>query len=433
MKGPTFLPTTTPQPQPPSSPPPYTKISTHKWFIAGIEVSVHGLEQLEETLIEQQYSSSESQSPRSSLELHTIYGLHPRGQDEAYMHPTVKTCVWDNYFYFPPTDSESPSQKKRREKKKKYVLGITFDHRNHGHRTYNPIANTSFRERAEAVLVVGVGGVGNTSINTTTTTTSLTAREGEGEGGVINPNHAIDMFTIYHGTYVDYLTISGVLTSYLSIYFSHQPNSQKFSSISWNQKAILMGVSLGAHSAYLALFGGAEGDSATTKNGDNEVQVLAVASVIGCADYTTLMRWRLLRQRMLPSPSTTSTTLTPTPTEFTTRTDPILPGEDAFLPSSFVQRVLRRWDPAMLLQNQNKNQNPGTADSPSSRPKKKLLVLTGGNDRLVPPEFSVGVVRELEERHGVEVRRVQWEEVGHEYTEEMGGEVRRFVRGVLED
>lgn len=85
-----------------------------------------------------------------------------------------------------------------------------------------------------------------------------------------NPSHAIDLFSMYHGTALDLALVVDYLPVYLRRPLRH----------------IAVGFSLGGHAAFLAL---------------DIPNVCAAAAVVGCVDYTKLMMHRAEKSRVDPA------------------------------------------------------------------------------------------------------------------------------------
>jgi dipeptidyl aminopeptidase/acylaminoacyl peptidase len=112
--------------------------------------------------------------------------------------------------------------------------------------------------------------------------------------------------------------------------------------------------------------------------------------IIGCPSYIELMEFRLRQQN--------------------------LPVEAPHLPKSFVQ-LLDREDPGSIYRRTNKI---------SERLKKPILVLSGGDDPLVPWSASETLISELQ-RESKNLKVNVYEGVGHEYAPQMGSDFYSWV------
>ncbi|RPB21262.1 hypothetical protein L211DRAFT_851626 [Terfezia boudieri ATCC MYA-4762] len=258
------------------------------------------------------------------------------------------------------------------------LLGISFDQRNHGAREVSPLANYAF----------------------------TSPRLPHPHAHEPNPTHAMDMLGIYAGTTLDLGLIIDLLPSYLEFHFNPPSTTAPYIPLPPITQHIALGVSLGGHAAYLAAL--------------HLPKITSAIIVIGCPDYPALMLHRLKQCKLLP----------PTDNTISTR----------YLPNSFLDLITST--PPSL------SSHPQLAGSPLlTRPGialldalagKKLLVLSGKQDRLVPAELASGFVQSV--RKGVQqvgralfgtgagIREVLFEGVGHEFTEGMAVEVRGFVR-----
>jgi dienelactone hydrolase len=214
------------------------------------------------------------------------------------------------------------------------ALTLSLDHRNHGTRLADAAQNNAWRQG--------------------------------------NPTHAVDMFSTYQGTTSDLTQVLDYLPSYLF------PRGERRIG-----RCVVVGVSLGGHSAWLSLL--------------HDAKVSAAAVVIGCADYCALMQDRGVKSRI---------------PDFAV-------GDCASFPGSLLE-VVKQWDPAAIGKEEVVRRLKG----------KKVLVLSGGGDKLVPYRCSEEVLEWLK-AGGVGVRDVVYEGVGHECTTAMVEELGRWVRTVV--
>lgn len=201
-----------------------------------------------------------------------------------------------------------------------------------------------------------------------------------------NPTHALDMFSIYHGTQIDLSMIISYLPAYIfPTYHSPYTLSQH----------LVAGVSLGGHSAYLTLV--------------HEPRITAGVVVIGCPDYTRLMTHRAEKSRLECG------------------------VEGLFQSKEFPENLLdavKGVDPAAI-----------GIDEITRRgllKGKKILTLSGGVDRLVPYACSEVFLNALKGAHsagvlGGELTDIIYPGVGHECTSEMVRELSKFVNRWVEE
>lgn len=158
-----------------------------------------------------------------------LYLLHPRLGDKGNMEQMAYACVdaWNSYRQLGPATGRARVLD---------LLVVTLDHRNHGQRLYDKMANRDWTH---------------------------------------NPRHAADMFSIIEGTTADVAH----LIRYLPLYVD-MPKTRNIS------KNLVAGVSLGGHVAWQCLFNVRGVDSAM--------------SVLGCPDFGSLMRWRAAHATDLP-------------------------------------------------------------------------------------------------------------------------------------
>jgi pimeloyl-ACP methyl ester carboxylesterase len=263
-------------------------ISWERYNVAGILLTVYGLEEL----------------PENKENVTCLWLLHGRGdtQDSMSFIAAAMIRAWN----------------KRKQENEKSLICVSFDQRNHGSRMIDNRANESWNAG--------------------------------------NPTHGPDMYTLFTGTAQD-----------VSQLISHLPAYLPFRPRGW----MCGGVSLGAHATWHCVL--------------HDSRITAGIMIIGCADYANLMTDRAIRSKL---PSCTST-------------DP--PGQKFLgskdFPPSLLEAIRQR-DPAGLLLGELDDPNAHTSEPtegekarlrPILREKlagKKLLVLSGGKDRLVPYQQS---------------------------------------------
>ncbi|KAG1836211.1 Alpha/Beta hydrolase protein [Suillus subalutaceus] len=183
-----------------------------------------------------------------------------------------------------------------------------------------------------------------------------------------NDQHAVDMYTIQTGTAEDVSFIIDHLPSFL------YPSGER-TIAEWG----ICGVSLGGHSTWIAL--------------SREPRLTLGIPIIGCPDYT-----KLISQRARSSG---------------------IPFSPPYFPDSF-KTYIETHDPAQLPYRAKDTSNPFLG--------KKVLVLSGKEDKLVPWVASAEFVDGLEVGEGGVKRVVVEEGAGHECTSGMRKEAGLFVR-----
>lgn len=186
-----------------------------------------------------------------------------------------------------------------------------------------------------------------------------------------NDQHAVDMYTIQTGTAEDVSFLIDHLPSFL------YPSGER-AIVEWG----IGGVSLGGHSTWIAL--------------SREPRLTLGIPIIGCPDYTKLISQRAQSSQIHFSPP--------------------------YFPTSFKAYIEAR-DPAKLAYRAKDASNPFLG--------KKVLVLSGKEDKLVPWVASAEFVEGLEVGEGGVKRVVVEEGAGHECTSGMQKEAGLFVRGWL--
>lgn len=194
------------------------------------------------------------------------------------------------------------------------------------------------------------------------------------------------MFSIYHGTQVDL----SMIMSYLPVYVFPTHHSSYILA-----QHIVAGVSLGGHSAYLAML--------------HEPRITAGVVVIGCPDYARLMQHRAEKSRLECG------------------------VEGLFRSKEFPENLLgvvAEFDPAALGVDEIIRR--GLLDG------KKILTLSGGADKLVPSACGEPFLKSLKEAYSDgrlkgELTDVVYPGIGHECTSEMVRELSRFVNRCVKE
>jgi len=149
--------------------------------------------------------------PSSCDSVACLWLLHPRLQTKETMAPVGTSII------------HAWNQRRKSSGSKKGLIAVAFDQRNHGSRKVDKLANKTW-----------IHG---------------------------NPNHAQDMFSIFHGTAMD----TSLLIDHLGSYIFSTPNSPVI------VQHFVLGISLGGHAAWQVLF--------------HEPRVSAAVVIIGCPDY----------------------------------------------------------------------------------------------------------------------------------------------------
>ncbi|KAG1764184.1 Alpha/Beta hydrolase protein [Suillus placidus] len=183
-----------------------------------------------------------------------------------------------------------------------------------------------------------------------------------------NDQHAIDMYTIQTGSAQDVSFLIDHLSSFL------YPSGER-TIVEWG----MAGVSLGGHSTWIAL--------------SREPRLSLGIPIIGCPDYTKLISQRAASSR--------------------------IPFSPPYFPTSF-KTYIKTHDPAQLAYRAKDASNPFLG--------KRVLVLSGKEDKLVPWVASAEFVEGLEVGEGGVKRVVVEEGAGHECTSGMRREAGLFVR-----
>ncbi|KAH7419960.1 hypothetical protein BKA64DRAFT_30184 [Cadophora sp. MPI-SDFR-AT-0126] len=291
-----------------------------------------------------------------------LWLLHPRLQTKEIMASVADSCI--NDWNQRPASERTVG-----------LIAVAFDQRNHGGRKVHALANESWREG--------------------------------------NETHAQDMYSIYHGTALD----TSLLIDHLGSYIFNKPNDLSIT------QHLVMGISLGGHSAWQVLF--------------NEPRVTAGVVIIGCPDYIDLMTDRA-RLSKLP----TYTSSTPPGSTFL--------GSPSFPPA--LLNTLQKSDPRSILFSSSpippsssltKPQQSQLAPLLSSHlANKQILVCSGAIDKLVPYACSkpfLDFLKEAADRErgwwkegGCRVDDRVYEGVGHNFSEGMRRDTVGFVRRILE-
>jgi acetyl esterase/lipase len=144
-------------------------------------------------------------------------------------------------------------------------------------------------------------------------------------------------------------------------------------------------------------------------------------AIIGCPSYIELMEYRLQQSRDVLGPIPPSRFLgsAVNPTDLPQARLLELLAQPPYLPASFIQ-ILQRDDPGTILRL--------TGQIPVPLKEKMILVLSGGDDPLVPWSASTKFVSLLQQQ-SVSIEVNVYDGVGHAFTPEMGKDFRNwFIR-----
>ncbi|KAI0967401.1 hypothetical protein F4678DRAFT_252227 [Xylaria arbuscula] len=249
------------------------------------------------------------------------------------------------------------------------LIAVAFDQRNHGSRLISAVANDAWRQG--------------------------------------NATHAQDMFGVVSGTVADTTHLIDVLEGYL---FAGETSNDNNSSRHIDSNLVL-GVSLGGHSAWQLLF--------------TDPRVTAGVIVIGCPDYMNLMRDRARLSKL---------------ETFTVDQGVSFLGSKDF-PQALI-RAVEKFDPKAIVFGAGEvSAEPSASDQDkiqvildSKIRGKKFQILSGGADKLVPYragrgflEFFKNATNGWYKDGNVYVEDNVYPGVGHEFTAEMREAAVRFV------
>ena len=249
------------------------------------------------------------------------------------------------------------------------LIAVSFDQRNHGTREVDKVANEAWRSG--------------------------------------NPRHAQDMFSQIHGTAAD----TSILLDYLAAYLFPEEDPVKIT------QNLIFGISLGGHAAWQVLL--------------RDPRITTGIIGIGCPDYVRLMMDRARLSKIADWDST---------------------NPYKFLSSKSFTRTLcsavEKHDPAGLIMRELDGasiEDRLHEPSDSERNKismildrtlrgKRILLLSGGADKLVPYRcgepflvFLKTAINSYYKHGGIVLKDYVFDDVGHEISPEMVGELIRFV------
>ncbi|RPD54297.1 hypothetical protein L226DRAFT_616977 [Lentinus tigrinus ALCF2SS1-7] len=295
--------------------------------VAGITVNVFSLE-------EEQGEGAEQQTAKKPVAM--MFLLHGRTSKADHIELVAKAFLDEVYQRRKAGEGKGEGEGAGDRQEVLDLWIVTFDHRNHGSRTVDDLANQAWSDNPSKS----------------------------------NQQHAIDMYAIQTGTAQDVTSLIDFLPWYL---FPNEEREIK----EW----IVSGISLGGHSTWIAL--------------KNDPRVKVGIPIIGCPDYLALIVPRAEASK--------------------------IPIEPPYFPKSFLEFV-KTHDPVAT---------PHTADKRDTNPfrGKKILVLSGKEDEVVPWAASKQFVEELdtgEEEEGVKEVFVE-PGVGHTCSPKMVKMAVRFL------
>ncbi|KAH6652937.1 hypothetical protein BKA67DRAFT_305170 [Truncatella angustata] len=305
--------------------------------------------------------------PPSAQSISCLWLHHPRLRAKEDMS-TIASLALSSWHRHPSSSSSSSSSSPRG------LIAVAFDQRNHGTRKISDVANQAWRQG--------------------------------------NKTHAQDMFGIVSGAVVDTSLLLDGLEGYIFGNGEHGGPGRKV------DQHLALGVSLGGHSVWQALFA--------------EPRITAGVAVIGCPDYVALIRDRARLSKL--------------------ETFSAADGGSSFLgsrdfPAALVGAV-GKYDPKGLLFGTGDISFP-TSEAEQKRLKpaldktirgKKFQVLSGGKDKLVPYaksepflDFFKSAVETWYKDGGVSVEDIVYPDAGHEFNETMMNDAVRFIVDVVSD
>ncbi|KAI1496081.1 hypothetical protein F5X99DRAFT_86491 [Biscogniauxia marginata] len=352
------MPEANPITQPPT---PYAPVSRTTLPIAGLQVDVYGLAEL----------------PPAAPSVSCLWLHHPRGRRKEDM-ADIAHQVLRAFHHDEDDDDES------RGKRGRGLIAVAFDQRNHGSRVADERANGAWREG--------------------------------------NPTHAQDMFGVVSGTVVDTVHLLDVLEGYL-FGAGGGPGAPPAASLEGVVSSgrhidqnVVLGVSLGGHSAWQLLFA--------------DPRVTAGVMVIGCPDYMNLMQDRARLSKLQ-----TWSTVDDGASFFGSRDFP-----DALI------AACKKFDPKGIIFGTGEIlRTPSTGEQDRIRPLlssrirgKGFQILSGGADKLVPYAaaepflyFLKAAATSWYKDGAVYVENNVYQGVGHEFNAAMRKDATRFILDVV--
>ncbi|KAI0446164.1 hypothetical protein F4803DRAFT_56473 [Xylaria telfairii] len=329
---------------------PATAVSKTTLPIAGLQVDIYGLAEL----------------PATATSISCLWLHHPRLRRKEDMADVANEMV--SAF----NASSCPSAATPTSTSTRGLIAVAFDQRNHGSRLVSEAANEAWRQG--------------------------------------NATHAQDMFGIVSGTVLDTRHLLDVLEGYL-FGAGDGPGALSGGEIRQIDSNLVLGVSLGGHSAWQLLFA--------------DHRVTAGVVVIGCPDYMNMIQDRARLSKLQT---------------FTVDNGVSFLGSKDF-PRALIE-ACKKYDPkAILFSTGEISTQPSTSEQDRLRVLldstvrgKRFQVLSGGADKLVPYkagqqflEFFKNATSGWYKDGNVSVEDNVYPGVGHEFTAEMLQAAVRFV------
>ncbi|KAL2757963.1 hypothetical protein ACRALDRAFT_1074774 [Sodiomyces alcalophilus JCM 7366] len=366
-------------PENPMAPPaPNPKVSKRTILMAGLPCDIYGLEELASAALSEHGVSS----GLSCLWLH-----HPRTRSKEDMGSFAERIM--NHWHRRQAQQQ-PQNQEGSSRRRRGLIAVAFDQRNHGGRMVEERANRAWRNG--------------------------------------NPAHAIDMFGGIAGMVTDTQGLMDLVAGYVRMevegILQRHDAGRGGGKAEWDVKVdqhLVLGVSLGGHSAWQALFA--------------EERIKAGVVIIGCPDYMALMTNRAKLSKL---------------STFKTEDDgaSFLGSRD--FPRDLVRACLRH-DPKGILFGTAPIPEATASLSPEEQHRlrgildkhvrgKKVLVCSGGDDKLVPYAMARPFVEFLENATqtwwstdgSLAVENIVYEGVGHVFSDGMVEDACRFLLDEVE-
>lgn len=362
-------------------------VSALQIHVAGILVTVFGLNELPSD--SESDTNTDGDDSSSSTGVSILWLLHPRLQTQECMAPFAGHLIheWNSHRKTLPA---------RNKNRRKGLIAISFDQRNHGTRLVVPLANEAWRSG--------------------------------------NERHALDMYSCYAGTAADVSLLLDYIPGYLfaggAVAAAGGSGPSRTNTAMVVERNLVMGISLGGHAVWHVLC--------------NDQRFTAGLSVIGCPDYGRLMadRARLSKRKSWLESH----------------------GKAFFGSADFPEALIEslgRGDPAGVVWGHDRKSDLGLGLRPGDVPddvlsddqiarvkpvmkrffgNKRVLVLSGGGDKLVSYKFSkpfLDWVRKVSgpggwfHDGGLYLQDEVFDGVGHEVTPPMVDRMVTFVNDTL--
>lgn len=246
--------TVAPDPMDVSSLPPAPAVSKTTRLIAGLLVDVYGLAELSGS--QSSVQAAAGQQPQGLPKVTRVSVLwlhHARGRQRQDMADIAARAIgaWQEVRRQAITTAQATGETGRDVKKaSRGLIAVAFDQRNHGTRAVS-------EQVAAAAAASDTDGKGQAAVNEYSAATQARVTNAAWRSG--NPWHAQDMFGVVAGCVVDTSLLMDALEGYVDL---GHPNAV--------DHHLVLGVSLGGHSAWQTLFA--------------EERIRGGVVVIGCPD-----------------------------------------------------------------------------------------------------------------------------------------------------